>query len=124
MNEELKSILKMIESGKISAEDGAKLIDSLGKKEEVVTNLVPNSKKFIRIAIYDNDEDETKVNINFPLNLAKTMLKSPLVKNQFSVNASDINIDFDEIIRQIEDNTEGELVNIESNNTKVRIWID
>lgn len=124
MNEEIKSILKMVESGKISAEEGQKLIESIGKKDsEVTTNYVPSTKKFIHIQVLD-DDDDTKVNINFPLNLARTMLKLGTIKNQIKVNANDIDIDFDEIIRLIEDNAEGEIVNIESDSAKVRIWID
>ncbi len=127
MNEEIKSILKMVESGKISVEEGEKLIASIGK-ESPVLNHTPKTKKFIRIEIYSKEDDfekeETKAKINIPLNLARTMLNMNLIKNQISVNASDIKIDFDEIIRLIENDADGELVNIESSTARVRIWID
>lgn len=124
MNEEVKSILKMVESGKISVEEGEKLISSLNNKTTLVQNYTPQNKKFIRIEVYSNEEDETKVKVNFPLNLAKSMLKLNSIRSQITLNADDINIDFDEIIRLIENDATGELVNIESNSTKVRIWID
>src|SRR5690554_3187150 len=120
MNEEIMKILKMVESGKITSDEGEKLISSLGK-DEVITNNPISNKKFIRIEVYDMDKEETKVNINIPLKLAKTMLKMNSITNQISLNASDINIDFDEIIKLIEGDASGELVNIESGSSKVRI---
>jgi len=127
MNEEMNKILKMIESGKISVEDGEKLISSLGKEDSSVNNYSPSTKKFIRIEVYSKDsdeEEETKVKINIPLNLARTMLRMNLIKNQISLNASDINIDFDEVISLIENDAMGEIVNIESGTARVRIWIE
>lgn len=125
MNDEVKTILKMVESGKISVEEGEKLISSLGKDQTTeAASYVPNNKKFLRVEVYSNEEEETKVKINIPLNLAKTVLKMNSIKNQISVNASDIELNFDEIIQLIENNAEGELINIESGKTKVRIWID
>lgn len=128
MNDEVKRILNMVESGKISVEDGEKLISSLGKETSVTSNYSPSNKKFIKVEVYnkddDGDEEETKVKINIPLNLAKTMLRMNLIKNQISLNADDITIDFEEIISLIENDIDGELVNIESSTARVRIWIE
>ncbi len=128
MNEEIKAILKMVESGKISAEEGEKLISSLGKKKGIDTTHIITTKKWVRIEVYSKDEEEdkedTKVKINVPLNLAKTMLRMNSIKNQISLNADDITIDFDEVIKLIEQDASGELVNIESGSTRVRIWIE
>ncbi len=127
MSEEIKTILRMVESGKITAEEGEKLMANLGKDTNVVSNHSPNTKKFIRIEVYSKDNDdneETKVKVNIPLNLAKTMLRMNSIKNQISINAHDINIDFDEIINLIENDANGELVNVESKTARVRIWVE
>ncbi|QVK18124.1 hypothetical protein KHQ81_15065 [Mycoplasmatota bacterium] len=128
MNDEVKKILNMVESGKISVEDGEKLISSLGNETTAVKNYSPSTKKFIKVEVYNKDDDineeETKVKINIPLNLAKTMLRMNSIKNQISLNADDITIDFDEIISLLENDVDGELVNIESNTARVRIWIE
>ncbi|MDF2699860.1 MAG: hypothetical protein K0Q49_1416 [Haloplasmataceae bacterium] len=123
MNEEIKTILKMVESGKITAEEGEKLITSIDNKN-VKTISTPTGKKFLKIEVYSNDEEKTKVKVNIPLNLAKAVLKMESVKNQINVNADGIDIDFNEIISLIESDADGELVNVESDTTKVRIWIE
>ncbi|HEY3316621.1 MAG TPA: hypothetical protein VGL40_15260 [Bacillota bacterium] len=67
MNEERLQILKMIESGKITAEEGAKLLTAVetGQGEEQT----PHSAKFLKVKVYDTRSGKAKVNVNLPLNL-------------------------------------------------------
>lgn len=127
MNNEIKSILNMVASGKITADEGEQLIDSLNKNQEKVETILqkPIGKKFLHIEVLSTeDDDDAKVKVNIPLALAKTVLKMGNIQNQITMNAPDIELNLDQIIEMIEDHTMGELVNIESGNSKVRIWID
>lgn len=123
MKEEIKTILKMIEEGKISAEEGGQLIDQLQQTEEIKPVQTTQKSQFIHIEVKDDEENQV-VKVNVPIILARTILKMGYVNQQISLHAPGIDIDFDEIIRMIESDAFGELVNVEAEGHKVRIWID
>ncbi len=60
--DEIKRILKMVEEGKLSPDEGAKLIEALDAKEK-------KKGKVLRIYVLSPDGDE--VNIRIPLKLIK-----------------------------------------------------
>lgn len=124
MSEEIRAILKMIEEGKITAEEGADLIQQLSTKstEEFSTQKTAKNQ-FIHIEVKDEEENQL-VKVNVPLLLAKTILKFGSVEKQISMHAPGIDLDLDEIIKMIESDVQGELVNVEAEGKTVRIWID
>ncbi|HEY3314910.1 MAG TPA: hypothetical protein VGL40_06480 [Bacillota bacterium] len=73
MNEERLEILRTIESGKISAEEGAKLLSAV--------ETAPGSEssgrkaKFLRIKVYDTQSGKSQVNINLPIRLLDFAVK-------------------------------------------------
>lgn len=124
MREEIKSILKMIEEGKITAEEGSQLIEQLSQPDEKSAPMISTKKsQFIHIEVKDY-EDKQVVKVNFPIALAKSILNLGYINKQISLHAPGIDIDFDEIIRMIESDAQGELINVEAEDNKVRIWID
>ena len=127
MSEELIRVLKMIESGVITSEEGQKLIQAMQKSEQKVTRV--NSHpigRFLRLDILSTEEGEKEtVQINFPLNLAKAVLKMGIVQKQLNAKVGEnVNLDIEEILALIDSEVMGDLMTIDTKDAKIRIWID
>lgn len=127
MNEELVKILKMVENKIITAEEGQKLIQAMDSANKKVSQVTQSSLgKFLHIDVESlEDGDEEVVEINFPLNIAKSFLKMGFIQKQINDKAgSEVNLDLDEIMRLIDLEFVGDLVMIDTKDAKIRIWID
>lgn len=127
MSEELIRVLKMIESGVITSEEGQKLIQAMQKSEQKVARV--NSHpigRFLRLDILSTEEGEKEtVQINFPLNLAKVVLKMGIVQKQLNAKFGEkVNLDIEEILALIDSEVMGDLMTIDTKDAKIRIWID
>ena len=125
MSEEKRILLEMVKEGKISVEEAEQLLKAAnpGESLDETHGKKPNSKKFLRVRV--REEDEVKANINIPIALAEVGLNL-IPKEKLYVNGKQINLDH--ILQLIEEGTEGELVNIdaedEGTNYNVHIFID
>lgn len=125
MSEEKKIILEMLKEGKISVDEAEQLLEKVETGETLnhARKNKPNSKKFLRVRV--TEEDKVKANINIPIALAEVGLNL-IPKDKLKVDGKQINMEH--ILKLIEDGTEGELVNIdaedEGKNYKVNIFID
>ena len=127
MSEELMGVLKMIESGVITSEEGQKLIEAMQKSEQKVARV--NSHpigRFLRLDILSTEEGEKEtVQIKFPLNLAKAVLKMGIVQKQLNAKVGEnVNLDIEEILALIDSEVMGDLMTIDTKDAKIRIWID
>ena len=127
LSEELIRVLKMIESGVITSEEGQKLIQAMQKSEQKVARV--NSHpigRFLRLDILSTEEGEKEtVQINFPLNLAKAVLKMGIVQKQLNAKVGEnVNLDIEEILALIDSEVMGDLMTIDTKDAKIRIWID
>jgi hypothetical protein len=71
-NAERMTILRMIEQGKISAEDGARLLTALGERDEAEQKPRPNvfnSSRSLQVRVGDLTTNRQKVNVNLPVGL-------------------------------------------------------
>ena len=69
--EERLKILKMIQDGIITADEGAKLLKALttsGKKPRRAT-VTPGGARWLRVRVTDMSSGKSKVNVNLPLKL-------------------------------------------------------
>ena len=77
--EERMKILKMVEEGKISAEDGAKLLSALsdGRKSAgaPATGATGGEARWFRVRVTDLATGKTKVNVNIPMGLVNVGIK-------------------------------------------------
>lgn len=127
MNEEVIKILKMVENKTITAEEGQKLIqaiDSANKK--VVQASKASLGRFLHIDVesFDGGKEEA-VEVNIPLNIAKSFLKMGFIQKQINDRAgSEVDLDLEEILRLIDLDFVGDLVMVDTKDAKVRIWID
>lgn len=127
MSEELMRVLKMIESGVITSEEGQKLIEAMQKSEQKVARVNSHSiGRFLRVDILSTEEGEKEtVQINFPLNLAKAVLKMGIVQKQLNAKVGEnVNLDIEEILALIDSEVMGDLMTIDTKDAKIRIWID
>lgn len=127
MDEKLR-ILKMVEEGKITAEQGAELMSSMNidaTKQQVTIVKGGYDKKMFRIIV--NSISGDKVNIQFPVGAIKKILKATgkLPIPEKDLQGVDLSSMMDAISECLEDEIEGDFVNVEaSDGTTVRVFVD
>ncbi len=136
MNEEVLKVLEMVRDGKISAEDGEKLLGAMGTDAPNKKPVKKNSMLRVRVDVNDPDKKEqARVNVNVPLALAKKAvgLMSFIPKDtkkelaDKGISLDDINLK--ELIELFEDGEiDEELVNVDAGDgvqgAKVRVYVD
>ncbi|MEG2727325.1 MAG: hypothetical protein RR940_03705 [Bacilli bacterium] len=124
--EDKKRILKMVEEGKISAEEGIKLLDALesnvNKEEKVHKGVSINDEEFFKIEkdkskgkmIYVRviSSDGERVKVNVPIELLKILGTNTAMGG---VSLDKHNVDINSIINAVENGFEGRLVEVDSN---------
>ncbi|RKZ04411.1 MAG: hypothetical protein DRQ04_01035 [Candidatus Hydrothermota bacterium] len=106
MSEEIKKVLKMVEEGKLSSEEGARLISAIKEREKKEIR-----GKYLRISIEDGGD---RLNIKIPLKLARWAAKFiPEEKGIIQINGKNVSIPFEEVIESLIEDPD-ELVSIES----------
>ena len=113
MKNEIFKVLKMVEEGKIDSEKAAELIALLKENGTETGSASPYLDKTLKIRVIDKDGN---VNINIPIRLLKALLKTGY---HISANlpASEKylkNIDLDMILSAVENDLDGQLVDISS----------
>jgi hypothetical protein len=122
--EERMQILKMIEEGKISAEEGAKLLAALsaGSKADASRREASGgSAKQFRVRVTDLTTGRNKVNINIPMSLVNVGLK---MGARFAPDIEGVN--FDEIVAAIKSGSQGKIVDVvdEEDGERVEIYVE
>lgn len=112
MSEEKIKVLKMIEEGIISAEEGFQLLEAIGESNVRSEFKNQNTPKWIRIRVLDASSGKN-VNIKLPVAIIKTGLK---IGEKFSVDLKDAmrDINFEEVIQAIKDGVTGEIIRVET----------
>lgn len=118
MNEEISKILKMVEEGKITSEKAQELIEVLNSKNlstEVKTVSDDDIiNKMLKIKVNSHEGDN--VNVNLPVKLIKTMLKTvgkiPITDGIKGMEHVDLNL----ISEAIDNGLSGKIVDVKSAN--------
>ncbi|MFQ6386424.1 SHOCT-like domain-containing protein [Priestia aryabhattai] len=120
MKEEITKVLTMVQEGKIDAEKGSELIQVLKEKEETGNKLSkkPNAylDKTLKIRVLSTENDNVKVNL--PIKLVKLVLMAghsiaaSISQSEKYVKDIDINL----IVEAIENELDGQIVDIKSAN--------
>jgi hypothetical protein len=122
LKEERLQILKMIEDGTITADEGAKLLAALEegatKSEQIKSG---GQARWMRVRVTDLNTGRAKVNVNLPMGLVSVGMK---VGARFAPEMEDI--DLDEIFQAIKDGAQGQIVEVEDeeDNERVQIYIE
>lgn len=121
-SEERLKILKMIDDGKINAEEGAKLLSALSEsrqsKNKPVGRSTTGGARWLRVRVTDMVTGKPKATVNLPLGLVDAGM------NIASKYAPDIA--FDELIASINDGAQGKIIDVidEEDGEHVEIFIE
>ena len=124
LQEERMQILKMLEDGKISAGDAAKLLAALdtgAKKEEKgvrVSGAGAQTARWLRIRVTDERSGKQKVSVNVPMGLVSVAMK---MGAKFAPEMSDINME--EIVEAIQSGAQGKIVDVQDDEGGERVEI-
>lgn len=120
-------ILKMIEQGQISAEDGARLLEALSFGEQ--PRLTPpfnattssGSARWLRVRVTDMATGKHKVNVNIPVGLVNVGLK---MGARFAPEME--GVDIDQLTQLIRSGATGKLIEVEdsADGERVEIFIE
>lgn len=122
--EERMKILNMIREGKISAEEGAKLLSALGDSEKPTR--APSTKasgepRWFRVRVTDLVNGKTKVSVNIPFGLMEWGMQ---IGAQFAPEVADL--DFEQLKEMLESGVGGKVVDVidEEDGEHVEIFIE
>jgi len=120
--EERMKILKMVDEGKITAEEAAKLLATLTESRKNINKpglrTGSGGSRWLKIRVTDMVTGKPKATVNLPLSLVDAGL------NIASKYAPDIA--FDELIEAINDGAEGKIIDVqdEEDDEHVEIFIE
>lgn len=114
--EERMRILRLIENGQLTAEEGARL---LGAMDDSVRPARPTRAQWVRIRVTDLKSNRQKVNVNIPVGLISIGIK---LGARFASSSTN-NVDLDHLIEAIRQGATGKLVDVEDLEDGERIEI-
>ena len=120
--DERMKILKMLEGGKLSAEEAARLLRALSKgSSETRPAAQDGESKWMRIRVTDLDGDRAAVNVNLPMRLVNVALR---LGAQFIPEDEDI--DLEELAEALKAGLTGKIVDVidEEEGRQVEIYVE
>ena len=122
MQDEKMKILEMISEKKITAEEGAKLLDALESSNNMQKSNGGKHKLF-RIRVSNLNTGKQDVNVNLPISLLNLGLK---IGQHFAPDLKEQGVDLQEIAKLVNEGAEGKIVDVTDTekNEKVEIWIE
>jgi len=123
--EERMKILKMIQEGKITAEEGARLLAALRESRKISkpgpSSLGGSNKGWLRVRVTDMATGRAKVNVNLPLGLMDAGLR---IGAQYAPELHGLNLD--QIIAEVKSGTSGKIIDVidEEDGEHVEIFIE
>jgi len=125
MREDISKILKMMERGTIDSEKATDLIELLKENESMEADANDNYlQRTLKIRVRSKEDDN--VNVNLPLNIVHTFLRAgqAIAMNIPQAEKYVKDLDLDVLIHAIENELVGEVVNVESEEETVHIFIE
>jgi len=123
-SEERMKILKMISDGKITAEEGSRLISTLSKKsdKEIKSAKRSQSNQMLRVRVTDMSTGKTKVNVNVPMKLVDAGLN---IAAQFTPEMENAQM-MEAVKEALSENMSGKIVDVidEEDQEHVEIFIE
>jgi hypothetical protein len=110
-NEERMKILKMLQEGKINADEAASLLASLDQGDTALKGDVVSKNlngRWFRVRVTDKKNDKVKVNVRLPLSLVGVGLR---LGKKYSPEMEDL--DVEEIFQAIQAGEMGQIVDVE-----------
>lgn len=120
-----KEILDLIQDGTITAEEGMRLLEAAEETLPVAKPQRGKGKmKMLKVLIDSNENGKnSKVTVNVPTSLIKLALETGKGMNINGMDLSD-KVDIDLILQAIEEDAQGEIVNIQADDATVLVIIE
>ncbi len=117
--EERMKILDMVKDGKISAEEGARLLQALQSQAKRGTE--GRDPRWMRVKVTDLKSGASKVSVNIPMSLVSVGIK---MGARFAPR--DANFDYPGVMEALRNGTIGKIVDIEDKGEgeRVEIWVE
>ncbi len=122
-SEERMKILKMIEEGKLTADEGARLLSALSESRKASQGKTSphnsaNSAHWLRIRVTDQKTGKTKATVNLPLGMMDAGLN---IASQYAPDVA-----FSELMDAIKSGAQGKLIDVvdEEDGEHVEIFIE
>ncbi len=115
-------ILRMLEEGKLSAEEASRLLKALSKGSPETRPTAPDDdSKWMRIRVTDLDGDRAAVNVNLPMRLVNVALR---LGAQFIPEEEDI--DLEQLAEALKGGMTGKIVDVidEEEGRQVEIYVE
>jgi len=112
----------MIETGKITAEEGAKLLEALEQSDGPEGGLSsPGRPKWFRVRVSDKVTGKTKVNVNIPMGLVSVGMR---MGARFAPEMSDVNMA--ELMQAVKAGASGKILEVddEQDGEHVEIYVE
>jgi hypothetical protein len=123
-SEERMKILNMINEGKISAEEGSKLLSALTRRSEKPKKVSKRAltSQWLRVRVTDMSTGKAKVNVNVPMKLVDAGLN---IAAQFTPEMEDAQM-MDAVKEALAENIRGKIVDVidEEDQEHVEIFIE
>jgi hypothetical protein len=122
--EERMKILNLIRDGKITAEEGAKLLSALGESQKSTrapATRVSGEPRWFRVRVTDLVTGKSKVSVNIPFGLMEWGLQ---IGAQFAPEVA--NLDLGELKEMLQSGVEGKVIDVidEEDGEHVEIFIE
>ena len=108
-SEERMQVLKMVEKGQISVEEGARLLEAIeaaGSKEQARSG--GGQSRWFRVRVTDLRTGKSKVNVNIPMSLVNVGMR---LGAKFAPEVSGVQME--EIMNAVKEGASGKIVDVE-----------
>ena len=121
MSAETLKILKMVEEGKINAEEAQKLLAAVEDETSGEVEVSGRKPKWFKVQVYEGG-GKPKVNVKIPLTLLK--IAKRFIPRDAKAKINDSDIDLDEIFEAIQEGAVGKLVEVEDGEDRVYVYVE
>jgi hypothetical protein len=119
MSGEQDRILKLLEEKKITAEEAARLLDSMNRADAG-----PAANRFIKVRVTEPDGKRPRVNITLPVGLVRWAMK--LAPDSAKAKFNEHEIDMQAVADALERGITGKIVDVqdEEKGQHVEVWLE
>jgi hypothetical protein len=121
MEKERAQILKMVGEGKISVEEGARLLAAITSPQKPLKTSEALRSRWLRVRVLNTETGRPKINVNLPLGLVGMGIR---LGAQFVPELADL--EMEELMAAIEEGTQGKILEVEDavDGERVEIFIE
>ncbi len=119
--EERMKILKMIEEGKVSAEEGAKLLSALASANRPSGGLSASGAKWLRVRVTDVNSGRSKATVQIPISLMEAGMK---IGAHFAPEIDGVNMD--QLLEALRSGMTGKIIDVtdDEDGEHVEIYVE